>query len=40
MPTVVVVSGTTYYRCDSGWYVRVYSGGEIAYTMVNPPAGY
>jgi len=40
VPTVVVVSGTTYYRCDSGWYVRVYSGGEIAYTMVNPPAGY
>ena len=40
VPTVVVVDGTTYYRCDSAWYVRVYSGGEIAYAMVNPPAGY
>jgi hypothetical protein len=37
-PATVVVGGTTYYRCGSAWYVRVYRGGEIAYTMVNPPA--
>jgi hypothetical protein len=40
MPTTVVVGGTTYYQCGSAWYVRVYSGGDVAYTMVNPPAGY
>ena len=39
-PAVVVVSGTTYYQCAAAWYVRVYSAGEVAYTMVNPPAGY
>jgi hypothetical protein len=39
-PTTVVIGGTTYYQCGSAWYVRVYSGGEVAYTMVNPPAGY
>ena len=37
-PATVVVGGTTYYQCGSAWYVRVYRGGEIAYTMVNPPA--
>jgi hypothetical protein len=39
-PAVVVVGATTYYRCGTAWYVRAYSGGEIIYTMVNPPAGY
>jgi hypothetical protein len=40
VPETLVIGGTTYYRCGSAWYVRVYSGGEVAYTMVNPPAGY
>ena len=39
-PTTVVVGSTTYYQCGSAWYVRVYSGGDVAYTMVSPPAGY
>ena len=39
-PTTVVVGATTYYQCGSAWYVRAYSGGDVAYTMVNPPAGY
>jgi len=39
-PTTVVVGGTTYYQCGSAWYVRSYSDGEIAYVIVNPPAGY
>jgi len=40
VPTTVVVGGITYYQCGSAWYVRAYSGGDVAYTMVNPPAGY
>ncbi len=40
VPTTVVVGGTTYYQCGSAWYVRVYSGGDVAYFMTNPPAGY
>jgi len=40
MPTEVVVGTTTYYRCGATWYIQVYSGDEIAYTIVNPPAGY
>jgi len=39
-PTTVVVGGTTYYQCESAWYIRVYDGGDVAYTSVNPPAGY
>jgi len=39
-PTTVVVGGTTYYQCGSAWYIRAYSGGEVSYSMVNPPAGY
>jgi len=39
-PTTVVVGSTTYYQCGSAWYIRAYSGGDVAYTMVNPPAGY
>ncbi|TMA92308.1 MAG: DUF2092 domain-containing protein [Deltaproteobacteria bacterium] len=40
IPNTVVVGGTTYYQCGSAWYVRAYSGGDVAYTMVNPPTGY
>jgi len=39
-PATVVVGGTTYYQCNGAWYIRVYSGGDVAYTMTNPPAGY
>jgi hypothetical protein len=36
----VVVGSTTYYQCGSTWYIQVYSDGDVAYTIVNPPAGY
>jgi hypothetical protein len=39
-PAVVVVGATTYYQCGTAWYIRAYGGGEVIYTMVNPPAGY
>jgi hypothetical protein len=39
-PATVVVGSTTYYQCGSTWYIRAYSGGDVAYTIVNPPAGY
>jgi hypothetical protein len=38
-PTTVVVGGTTYYQCGTAWYVRSYSGGDVSYVIVNPPAG-
>jgi hypothetical protein len=40
VPTEVVVGGTTYYQCGTAWYVRVYYGGEVSYTMTSPPPGY
>ena len=39
-PETVVVGGTTYYQCESTWYIRAYSGGQVAYAIVNPPPGY
>jgi len=39
-PNVIILGSTTYYQCGSAWYVRVYRGGDVAYTMVNPPPGY
>ncbi|TMB20127.1 MAG: hypothetical protein E6J71_09905 [Deltaproteobacteria bacterium] len=39
-PTAVVIGATTYYQCGSTWYIQAYSGGEVVYTIVNPPAGY
>ena len=39
-PTPVVIGATTYYQCGSTWYIQAYSGGEVVYTIVNPPVGY
>ena len=39
-PTTVVAGGTSYYLCGSTWYTRAYSGGDVAYVVVNPPPGY
>ena len=39
-PVTVVVGGTTYSQCDTAWSVRAYSGGDVTYIIVNPPAGY
>ena len=35
----VVVSGSTYYYHDNAYYTRVMSSGEVAYQVVEPPAG-
>jgi hypothetical protein len=34
-PNVIILGSTTYYQCGTAWYIRVYRGGDIAYTMVN-----
>jgi hypothetical protein len=39
-PETVVVGGSTYYHCDTAWYARAYSGGDVTYIIVNPPPGY
>src|SRR5215207_1463093 len=35
----VVVTGSTYYVHDNAYYTRVMSSGEVAYQVVEPPAG-
>ena len=37
--TTVVVSGSTYYVHDNVYYTKVMSSGEVAYQVVEPPAG-
>ena len=37
--TTVVVSSSTYYYHDNAYYTRVMTGGEVAYQVVDPPAG-
>jgi hypothetical protein len=35
--TTVVISGTTYWRYQNTYYMRVLSGGSVAYQVVAPP---
>src|SRR5215813_7936433 len=35
--TTVVVNGTTYWVYQNTYYMRVYSGGNVAYQVVAPP---
>jgi hypothetical protein len=35
--TTVVIGGTTYWRYQNTYYMRVYSGGNVAYQVVAPP---
>ena len=35
--TTVVIAGTTYWRYQNTYYMRVYSGGSVAYQVVAPP---
>lgn len=35
--TTVVIAGTTYWRYQNTYYVRVFSGGSVAYQVVAPP---
>src|SRR5688572_23179180 len=37
--TTVVVSGSTYYVHDNVYYTKVMSSGQVAYQVVEPPAG-
>ena len=37
---VVVVDGYSYYRCNDAWFGRTYYGGEVTYTVIDPPEGY
>jgi hypothetical protein len=37
---VVVVDGYSYYRCEDTWFGRTYYGGEVTYTVIDPPPGY
>jgi len=39
-PSVIAVSGVTYYRCRSTWYTQAYGGGGVSYMVVAPPSGY
>lgn len=36
----MVVNGVTYYRCDTVWYQRGTSDGEVVYVVVSAPEGY
>ncbi len=37
---VVVVDGYSYYECNDSWFGRSYYGGEVIYTVTDPPPGY
>jgi hypothetical protein len=39
-PTVVIVSGTSYYQCGATWYNRSYIDGDLTYVVVGTPPGY
>ena len=36
----VEVDGYRYYSCDGSWFSRTYYGGEVVYTVTDPPPGY
>jgi hypothetical protein len=36
----VIVNGITYSQCGSTWYQPVYSGSDVTYVVINPPAGH
>jgi hypothetical protein len=37
---VVVQDGYSYYQCDDAWFGRTYYGGEVTYTVIDPPEGH
>ena len=39
-PNVIALGGVIYYVCDSTWYIRAYSDGEVVYTVVPNPTGH
>jgi len=36
--TVVAVNGISYQQCGNTWYQPQYSGSQVTYVVVNPPA--
>jgi hypothetical protein len=36
----VVDGGASLFECDGVWFVRTYYGGEVVYTVTDPPSGY
>jgi len=36
-PEILTVDGVEYYRCDSDWYRRSYSGSQVVYIVVQSP---
>jgi hypothetical protein len=39
-PETVMVQGSTYYRCETAWYKRAYTEGNVSYVEVRAPSGY
>ena len=37
--SVVTVDSYTYYECDGTWFSRTYYGGDVIYTVTDPPPG-
>jgi hypothetical protein len=37
---IVVQDGYSYYQCNGAWFGRTYYGGEVTYTVIDPPQGY
>ena len=37
---VVIVDDYTYYHCNDAWFSRTYYGGEVTYTVTDPPPGH
>ena len=38
--TSVSVEGVSYYKCESSWYQRGYSGSQVTYIQVSAPPGF
>jgi hypothetical protein len=39
-PNVIAMGGAIYYVCNSTWYMRAYSAGDVVYTVVPNPTGH
>lgn len=39
-PNAIAMGGVIYYVCDTTWYIRAYSNGEVVYTVVPNPTGH
>ncbi len=36
----VVVNDDRFFECDGTWFIQTYYGGEVVYTVTDPPRGY